>query len=256
MTLTTTDVDLFDRWLSLQVTSAGKHVLLIYTERDESCEDIIHELREIVHSHYVAPAIMAKRLAESGAPETAKLLEKYLPVKKQARSGDLGEILTTELAERRLSFQVPVRRLRYKDGRNMALRGDDLFAIAFDSEDHLVFLKGESKSRAQLTSSVVTEAASALDRNNGHPTELSVLFVADRLREQEKDELAHKIEQALLHSFVDSSVEHLLFTLSGNDPVAILSSHISNCTYQCRRSVIGIQIRVHSDFIERIFSEI
>ena len=49
------------------------------------------------------------------------------------RSGDLGEIYATEWidsSERRL--RAPIKRLRWKDHRNMAMRGDDVIGILQD----------------------------------------------------------------------------------------------------------------------------
>lgn len=256
MTLVATSIDVFDRWLSFQETNLGSHVLLICTEKHCSCDDAIDELRDIVRSHYVAPETTAKRLAELGAPETAELLREHLPTTKRARSGDLGEVLAAELAERRLAFRVPVRRLRWKDGRDMALRGDDIVAVARNPDGRLRFLKGESKSRAKLTSTVVTEAAAALDRDLGRPTRHSVLFVADRLREQGEDDLANDLERSVLQSFRGYPVEHLLFTVSGNNPDPPLSTHLGACTNRRRRYAVGVRIVGHGEFIKRLFSEL
>jgi len=184
MTHAATSVDFFDIWMSINVVNVGEHTLMICKENRDSIDDIIEEFRNVMRSHYVAPEITAKRVAELGASKTAELLKEHLPTTKahsadpvdvlkaqsalkKARSGDFGEILATELTERKLGFNVPVRRLRYKDGRNMALRGDDIVAVIRDREGRLKFLKGESKSRVKLTSTVVKEAAEALDRDLG-----------------------------------------------------------------------------------------
>jgi hypothetical protein len=248
--------DLFDRWMTSRTLSVGRHNLSLFLERDGARDSIMKELREIVRSHYVAPEITAKRLAELGAPETAAIFKEHLPVSKQARSGDLGEIFATELAERELLFRVPIRRLRWKDGRNMALRGDDIFAVVNDSKIRLRFLKGESKSRSALRATVVTEAAEALDRNRGRPTRHSVLFVADRLREQGQDQMAKELENAVLQGFRRHSVEHLLFTLSGNSPDDHLESHLASCKKRRRRHAIGVRIRDHSKFIKRLYARL
>jgi hypothetical protein len=63
--------------------------------------------------------------------------------------GDLGEILASELVEEETGFRVPVRRMRYKDGREVAMRGDDFIGVGFDLEDKLWQLKDESKSHAR-----------------------------------------------------------------------------------------------------------
>lgn len=229
---------------------------MICTENHSLCDDIIEEFREIMLSHYVAPELTAKRLVELGAPQTAELLREHLPTTKTARSGDLGEIFATELTERKLGFEVPVRRLRWKDGRNMALRGDDIVAIARDHEGHLDFLKGESKSRRNLTSTVVEKAAESLDRDNGRPTRHSMIYVAERLREQGEDDLAIDLEKALLNHFYGNTIDHLLFTVSGNDPNRYLSEHLSGCTSRARRHAVGVRIIEHATFLESLFSEL
>lgn len=253
---TATCVDFLDRWLSIKTNDVSKHVLLICTEKHGSSDDIIEEFRDVMRSHYVAPELTAKRLVELGTPETAEIFKEHLPTTKKARSGDFGEILATELTESKLGFNVPVRRLRWKDGRDMALRGDDIVAVSQDHEGNLKFLKGESKSRERLTPKVVGEAATALDKDFGRPTRHSVLFVAERLRERGEDELAIGLEKALLNSFHRNYVGHLLFTVSGNDPNKALLDHLSGCTNKIRRHAVGVRIINHGEFIERLFSEL
>ena len=82
----------------------------------------------------------------------------------------------------------------------MALRGDDIIGIAREKEK-LKLLKGESKSRATLSTAALDEAAVALDSNRGRPNRHSVLFVAERLREQGDDEIAEELEKAVLKGF-------------------------------------------------------
>lgn len=253
---TATPVDFFDRWLSIEMTDIGMHVLLICTENLGLKNDTIKELRDVIRSHYVDPEITAKRIAELGAPKTAELFKEHLPLTKQARSGDLGEILATELTERKLGFDVPVRRLRLKDGRNMALRGDDIFAVARDPNGRLKFLKGESKSRARLTSSVLKEASDALEKDYGRPTPHTVIFVAERLRERGEEKLAIDLEKALIHSFRKNSINHLLFTVSSNNPNKPLHDHLSKCSNKTRRHAIGVCINDYGEFIKHLFSEL
>lgn len=249
-------IDVLAVWLSEKVTAVGKHALRSLAEIDGRRDEVIDDLRDVCRSHYVSPDITAKRLAELGAPLTAALMKEHLPVSKKARSGDLGEILATELAERRLGFQVPVRRLRWKDGRNMALRGDDIFAVSRTATGALRLLKGESKSRAALSATAIAEAAASLDRDRGRPTRHSVLFVAERLREQGNDDLARELEEAVVLSFRGILVEHLLFTLSGNSPDTHLFNHLTAIdNKRRRRHAVGVRIRDHGDFIELLFSE-
>ena len=243
------------RWLAVQTAPVGRHALSLFSENAGSRAGVLGELRDLFREHYVAPDVTAVRLAELGAPRTAELLREHLPLTKKARSGDAGEILATEIAECHLAYTVPVRRLRWKDGRNMALRGDDVLGLARAPQGHLRFLKGESKSRAALAASVVTDAGTALDRDRGRPTRHSVLFVAERLREQGQDALALELENAVLNGFAGCPVEHLLFTVSGNDPTQILTDHLRGCASKKRvRRVVGLRVPDHAKFIETLYS--
>lgn len=77
-----------------------------------------------------------------GFKVAAKILSEAMPQTPKGRSGDLGEILATELVEEEIGLRVPVRRLRYKDGRNMAMRGDDFIGAGYDAAgDPRAFVK-------------------------------------------------------------------------------------------------------------------
>ena len=115
----------------------------------------------------MSPELWSKRVEDLGAPETAQILQELLPNTKRSRSGDAGEILATEVAEEKLCYEVPIRRLRWKDGRDAALRGDDIVGVANDAEGKVRFLKGEAKSRVALSAGTVKEASEALDRDMG-----------------------------------------------------------------------------------------
>jgi hypothetical protein len=173
-----------------------------------------------------------------------------LPSGKKGRSGDLGEILATEIAEQHLKFEVPIRRLRWKDGREMALRGDDIIGIVRGSNGRLRFLKGESKSRAALNNVAITDAAFALDKDAGRPSRHSVLFVAARLRDEGKDDLALELGTAVLQSFRSTPVEHLLSAFCGNDAKRLLKTHLNGATITTRRHAVAVYLNDHGQFIK------
>lgn len=246
--------NILKRWLTAEGRDIGKHRLLLLKETDGTRASLLGELRDLLRSHYVSPDVMARRLADLGAPKTAALLNEHTPITKKARSGDIGEILATEVVESHLAYKVPVRRLRWKDGREMALRGDDIVGLARGEENKLKFLKGESKSRAVLSTSVVDEAIGSLARNGGRPSRHSVLFVAERLREQGNDELAKNLEEAVLHSFRSCTVEHCLFVLTGNNPENFLRPYLeARRTKRRRRHAVGVRINDHGDFIDTLY---
>ncbi len=247
----------FEAWLHATEYKVSRHCKILLDERDGSRESVVPLLREIARSHYVSPKTMAKRLANLGAPKTAALLRETLPTSKRARSGDLGEILATEFVNAMLDFEVPIRRLQWKDGREMALRGDDLIGVAQDNDKgELRLLKGEAKSRANLSVSVVKDAAQALNRNQGRPSRHAVLFVANRLRELGQDDDATALENAVLEGFRRTNIQHLLFVFCGNDPDKHLTNYLKNYKrWKRKRNAIGLRVKDHGEFIRELYEE-
>ena len=96
-----------------------------YVEKDGGRDEIRDDLAETIRSHYDRLERIAEDVDRLGYKVAAKILSEVMPQTPKGRSGDLGEILATELVEEEIGLRVPVRRLRYKDGRNMAMRGDD-----------------------------------------------------------------------------------------------------------------------------------
>lgn len=132
-----------------------------------------------IPDHYVAREILEKW----GRKKTAALLE-LLPRGRRARSGDLGEILATEYINSEMPrFEVPVRKLRWKDHREQPMRGNDILAFDFESEP-LCSLKVEAKSRKRFQRIVVAEARKALQGHQGLPTSHSLAFIVNRLFEE------------------------------------------------------------------------
>lgn len=245
----------FSEWLDPQTTKVGRHSLLLLEEVEDERNEILKLLPDLIQTHYVDSDITAKRIASLGKPKTAKLLKEYLPHKKRSRSGDIGEIFATEIAEQHLNYDIPIKRLRWKDGRDMALRGDDLIGVARDTNGKLRLLKGESKSRVNLSASVINQAAKALDGDRGRPTSHSVLFVASRLREAGQDDLAEELEDAVLNSYKGIPIAQLLFVLTQRSPETLLNAHLAGIRRKTKvRHAVGLHITDHGKFIELVYA--
>lgn len=142
------------------------------------------DLAETVRSHYGRLERIADDVERLGYKVAASILSEAMPQTPKRRSGDLGEILATELVEEEIGLRVPVRRLRYKDGRNIAMRGDDFIGAGYyGAGEKLWLLKGEAKSNKVLGKATVTSARKVLNRDNGRCTPDSLLFIANRLLE-------------------------------------------------------------------------
>jgi len=249
---------LFDEWCENDPQTDKKKKLWKLTEKADGRDGIKAQLAVIVRSHYDSLERIAADVETLGYNAAAAILSERLPRGKKARSGDIGEILASELTEEMLGFNVPIRRMRFKDGRDVALRGDDFIGVAYDSEDKLWLLKGESKSRAVLAKSTITDARRTLNRDNGRCTPLSLLFIADRLLDRggDDEELGKTIRaEVALKSLPASRIDHTLFTLSGNAPPQALTDDFNALGQERLQSVVNLRIEDHADFIAEVYEE-
>ena len=113
----------------------------------------IGAIAKAVPGYYTDPKRVADLLRKLGKPAAAAHVEQKLPTQASIRSGDLGEILCNAYVYEATPFILGIKRLRWKDHRNMSMRGEDVLAFNFDSKSgSLKILKAEVKSRTRLSS--------------------------------------------------------------------------------------------------------
>jgi hypothetical protein len=144
----------FNNWCAATDTSIGAHTLRTLTVSPENLEMGVDQTATVVSGHYAAEEKVAHALARLGKQAAAQLIESKLPTTKAIRSGDLGEILATEWIDAFSGgYSAPIKRLRWKDHRDMAMRGEEVIGISQNPRTlRLTFLKTEAKSRVALTS--------------------------------------------------------------------------------------------------------
>ncbi|HEX6370881.1 MAG TPA: Hachiman antiphage defense system protein HamA [Longimicrobium sp.] len=238
---------LLESWLEKHERDGTPENVTCLREREGGRDRVFQSLVEVAKDHFVAAGLLDR----IGYPLAATVLRAKVPTRIATQSGDLGEILATEYVRERTDYQVPINRLRYKDDREMAMRGDDVIGVR-KVDGRVQALKIEAKSRAQLSGAVVKEACASLQRNRSRPSASSVAFVSLRLREEGRDAEAELVEQLLGEQFTDWDVEHLVFTLSGNDPTGVLSEHAK----ALRRRLAGIRVVDHQKFIRKVYEAI
>lgn len=246
---------LYKNWCDVKtITFSTGRTLHLLAEKSGARVHIHAELVETVHSHYEDPSHLADRIKRRGFKKAAKVFDAILPRTKKARSGHLGEILAAEVIPAILpSFQIPIKRLRWLDGRESALRGEDLIGIAL-SGSHVYFLKGESKSRQSITPSVISKARQALKANRGRPSQHALGFVMHRLTELGNLKLALVFEDFMLKKTIPSSdLVHLLFTLTGNDASVLLQDDLKAYTGKVDQHSVNFHVPDHQNFISSVY---
>ncbi len=252
------NMGLYGRWCdSTKEDNKRKH-FWTYVEKDGGRAKVRDALAETIRSHYDRLDRISEDVTRLGYERAGEILRAAMPQTPKGRSGDLGEILATELVEEETGLCVPVRRLRFKDGRNMAMRGDDFIAVGYDGNGKkLRLLKGEAKSNKTLSKTTVTEARTALNDDNGRCTPHSLLFVANRLLESndpDENELGRSLRDEVgLKSLRDSRIGHMLFTVSGNGPHHSLKDDLAAAEANRDHYVVNIHVEDHQDFIAAMY---
>jgi hypothetical protein len=248
----------FNDWCLAVDTPVGNHFIRVMTGQSERLPVGIQATAAIVPAHYASEEQVARALARLGKPAAAALIQGRLPTTKAIRSGDLGEIYATEWIDAHSGYRTPIKRLRWKDHRNMAMRGDDVIGILQDAQtQRLHFLKTEAKSRAALTAQVLTDARAALDKDGGLPSAHALSFISARLLELGNLPLADAIDDALLkHGIPTQNVRHLLFTFSGSPPDALLTAALQAYPGEINQWGVGLRVEGHAYFIGAVYDRV
>ena len=244
------------QWSKEKRIGVGQHLVRTLSVPVNKTNEAQQYLSNVLPSHYASPELIAKTLEKFGKFAVAKLLSTKLPTRRSSQSGDLGEIIATEVVKEYTDFEVPINRLRWKDHKNMSVRGEDVIGIKRPKgRFKMRFLKGEVKSRSNLTNAVVRKARKALDLNDGLPSAHALAFLAERLLETGQEELSDEISKAnLVDGIKPGRVTHMVFAFSGNDPYQILENELRQYKGSINQLSMGIHINNHQKFIQEVFS--
>ena len=242
----------FELWTTRAEETVGAHTLAILDMDEKDFDLAIQLLTPSLFQHYIQPKRLERALRRGGKRAAAALSVKA-PTSVRTRSGDLGEILGTNYVREELGYTT-VFKLRWKDHNNLAMRGDDLIAVRVTEQGKLEFLKGESKSRARPSASVVKEARSALTSQEGKPNPATLAFLVNMLDESGEEDLADRIDDVLADKSVTiDQLEHLLFLFNGSDASQLLRDDLKYATATINQVGVTIRVRSHQKLIRELF---
>lgn len=235
--------------------SQNKNILRVLELKAEEFDNLVDALVNELPNYYVDPTSVAGTLERLGKRAAAQKLITKLPEVKKIRSGDIGEALTTDYIEEATNYSVPIRKLRWRDHRNMAMRGDDVLGILVNQETQTIrFLKAEAKSRKALSSDALQEAQDELDLDGGLPAPHALEFVAERLREMGNEAISDLIEKVQLIDGIEThQVEHLLFTFTASNPSTLQKRVFEEYNGEISQTSVGFRVTNHQELIETVF---
>lgn len=247
----------FKEWCDETETSVSTHTLRLLAADPAKQTHAIQVIANAVPGYYAAHSRIAGIFNKLGKPGVAKYLEEKLPTLPTIKSGDLGEILCNSYVIEATTFKLGIMRLRWKDHRNMSMRGEDVLAFSLSPKGALKILKAEVKSRASMTTKVIEEAREALSGYMELPSPHAISFVADRLDETGNKSLRDALDKAQLKDGIKvSQVTHMLFTFSGSNPSNLLKTNLSAYAGAVPQQYVALQVKTHQAFIKAVFDEV
>lgn len=239
----------------VSVESSQQHTFSIIQLKPEEFDSLVSELVDLLPSHYIAPESIVNILNRLGKAAAAQKLRDKIPEVKNIRSGDVGEVITTDYIEEFTDFTVPIRKLRWRDHRDMAMRGDDVIGIYVNQENQSVrFLKAEAKANKALSRDVLDKARAELDNDAGLPAPHALGFVIDRLKEIGNNQLVDLIEKVqLVDGIRANQVEHLLFTFTASDPATLQKEAFKSYDGNIKQTSVGFRVSDHQDLIASVY---
>jgi hypothetical protein len=237
--------NLFKLWLEL----FQKPDPNLYVEKKGARATGLDELKQLLGVHFVGEVTILKM---GGFKKAANTIKNSLPDNKKVRSGDLAELIATEYVDSETNFKVPIKKLRWKSDRKVAMRGNDI--IATSGANPVAVLKGECKSRANFAKGVVAEALKTLNAHGGRPNPSSLAFITKRLYEENRDAEAKVFENLQCRNAIAAaSLTHLFFVLSGNDPCDHLKNLPNPKKAGISRLTTVVKIDDHGKFVSKVF---
>ena len=227
----------------------------VLTLKPEEFQNLKNALIGLLQDTYADPQSIAGTLARLGRPAAAQKLLTKIPEVKNIRSGDIGEVLATDYIEEYLGYHVPIRKLRWRDHRNMAMRGDDVIGIVVDQQQQTIkFLKAEAKANKILGRGILEDARKELDLDDGLPAPHALAFVSERLRETGNQALSDLIEKVqLVDGIRANQIEHLLFTFTASNPASLQKEAFDAYNGNIKQTSVGFRVTDHQELIEGVY---
>lgn len=246
----------FGTWCSPpELTAFGMHKTGILKAYDEATG--VKKLIEALPSAYAKTSALALVAELHDKPGVAAFLRNRLPTQKNARSGDMGEILATAYLDEEYGYVVGPSRLIDRDHQEWAMKGDDVLAARIKNGSELYLVKAEAKSGVRLGRTTVKEARQGLARNGEMPSPHSLSQFATRLL----DTPDHVIGEAVLDVQISNGLRphqigHLMFLFTSDDPSAHVSSDLTSYKGSVRQLIITLRVQDHQKFIHDSYEEV
>lgn len=206
-------------------------------------DDLLNYIVPIMQTHHISADALRRRLdliASLRIANAPALLSPY-PKADKTQKGNFAEVFLAEYLGVTTNAQLPVYRLRYNPNVEQSMKGDDVLLFDLDS-DPVRIIVGEAKFRSAPSQKVVSDTIEGLLRSNKSGLPISLMFVADRLFEDGKPELAQRVQNcAVLFSTNKLHIDYVGLLMSNHNAESNVHEHTTDELHNLLMISLGMQ---------------
>ena len=181
------------------------------------------------------------------------LLSPY-PQNLTTKKGNFAEIFLAEYLGETSEMKLPVYRLRYNPNPNQSMKGDDILMFDLDSNPARIIV-GESKFRGTPDKQSVIDIVEGLLRSNKAGLPISLMFVAERLFQENEQELGKKVMNcAILFATNKLQIDYVGLLMSNQNARNAVNTHTSNDLK--RLLMISLGLKKPEEIVQQAFDQL
>lgn len=163
------------------------------------------------------------------------------PHNSTTQKGNFAEVFLAEYLSSTTDAQLPIYRLRYNTNPDQSMKGDDVLLFDLDS-DPVRIIVGESKFRSVPNKQSVVDIVDGLVRSNKAGLPVSLMFVAERLFQENKSELGQKVQNcAVLFAKNKLHIDYVGLLMSNHNAKNCINKHTENQLHSLLMISLGMQ---------------
>jgi hypothetical protein len=221
------------------VSGVPHRVLIENGQNDVFLDYMIPAIQE----HHISPNALQrhKDLIDSLRIANLPLARSPYPQNLTTQKGNFAEIFLAEYLVATTETQLPIYRLRYSTNPDQSMKGDDVLLFDLDSIPVRIIV-GESKFRGIPEKKAIIDVIDGLVRSNKAGLPISLMFVAERLFQENKPELGKKVQEcAVLFATNDLHLDYVGLLMSNHSAKNPVNKHTSDDLHNLLMVSLGLQ---------------
>lgn len=212
-------------------------------EENGHSDILLKYMEDALQKHHISPDALQRHMDLITSLKIANLPIPRSPYPQTltTQKGNFAEVFLAEYLSSTTDTQLPIYRLRYNTNPDQSMKGDDVLLFDLDS-DPVRIIVGESKFRSVPDKQSVVDIVDGLVRSNKAGLPVSLMFVAERLFQENKPELGQKVQNcAMLFATNKLRIDYVGLLMSNHNAKNHINKHTDNKLHNLLMISLGMQ---------------